>query len=298
MLCDTVIAADYLSKLYPSFDIMQRMIARAHKFVLAPDMAAAADGLANNTEQILRIIPFCRLPFPVCWFELAQADRPHFVAAPLHFEGAASRPKRVGFLCFALPERQWRWFTIMCWSLTDPRSLFEANVSMITVQCNTKEPFKRPAGAGEPSLGKYADMHQAPFCPAELAGGIFKKGGELRELAAQDWGGEIQFLFSLLGLLNSRNVAEHHDVDNTDYNKKRVKAGKPPLSSHTLLKIRPMHRQSFARPGRPPMSHDEIRSHFVSGHWKTRRTGLFWWNPFMRGNPARGTVSHDYEVTT
>jgi hypothetical protein len=161
---------------------------------------------------------------------------------------------------------------------------------MLGIEFNTKDPINDPATSNLGEIGKYVKPHWSPFCPL-----LLRSLEKITELNASDWGGEIQYLIALLGLLNSRNVAEHHEVDNSAYNKKRTKQGKSPLSSHTLLKIRAIHRHSFTRPGRPPSSSEEIRKHFVVGHWKTRKTGLFWWNPFMRGK--RGLVTHDYLLT-
>jgi hypothetical protein len=101
----------------------------------------------------------------------------------------------------------------------------------------------------------------------------------------------------MLGMLNARNVMETETIDKTEHNRKRAKHGQPPLSSHTVLKIRAMHRRSFLG-RRGDGTTTDIRRHFVSGHWKTRRTGLFWWNPFWRGKAEHGVVTHDYEVTT
>jgi hypothetical protein len=292
MLCDIMMEADYLCKEYPGFEGTQKAIAIARKFVLAPDITAAADGLMKNIPQLTRITPFCRLPFPICWFELAQADRPHFMASDVDFPDYQTKPIRVGFLCVSREDNTlWHWHTTLCWSLRDPRSDYEANASLLGVEFNTKEPINDPNSQNLGELGKYVRAHKSIFSPIEFA--HIKK---IRDLNASDWGGEIRYLMSLLGLLNSRNVAEYHEVDNSAFNKKRVKQGRSPLSSHTLLKIRAIHRHSFTRPGRPPSSSDEIRKHFVVGHWKKRSTGLFWWNPFMRGKHS--LITHDYEITT
>jgi hypothetical protein len=292
MLCDVITEANYLRQEFPGFEDIQKMIAVARKFVLAPDIAAAADGLMVNRTQLKRIIPFCRLPFPFCWFELAQADRPHFMASQVDYPAYQTKPRRIGFLCVSYrDDTLWHWFTTLCWSLRDSRTNFEANASLLGVEFNTKDQINDPAANNLGEFGKYIRPTVARFCPPGYLHNIEK----LQELNASDWGGEVHYLFAVLGLLNSRNVAEHHEVDNAAFNKKRAKHNKPPLSSHTLLKIRALHRHSFSRPGRPPSSSDEIRKHFVVGHWKTRKTGLFWWNPYMRGK--HGLITHNYLLT-
>lgn len=38
------------------------------------------------------------------------------------------------------------------------------------------------------------------------------------------------------------------------------------------------------------------RLHMVRGHFKQRTSGLYWWNPFMRGSRENGIVDKDYNV--
>lgn len=37
---------------------------------------------------------------------------------------------------------------------------------------------------------------------------------------------------------------------------------------------------------------DEVR-----GHFKVKKTGVYWWNPFVRGDATKGFVSHDYDAS-
>lgn len=309
MLVDDILADRRLEAGYPGFFRMKDRLQKAHKYALASDFTAAADGLVNNVEQLVRIVPFCRLPAPICWFELAQADRPHFMQAPMHYAAFQSAPKRIGFLCFTPDDaKPWEWHTILMWSLVRPPSTHHPNnVSIIVASFNTKEPY--PNQPPDPDgLSHYVQVGLASFCPPEAAallareildagGTAFARNSEFMKIMQSDWGGEIRYVLAMLGLLNARNVVEVEAVERTKLNRARVKGGKPPLCEHTLLKIRAMHRRSLIG-ARGKGTAGDVREHFVSGHWKTRRTGLFWWNPFWRGNPERGRVDHDYEVTT
>ena len=310
MLCDAIIADKYLPRQYPGFNVLQGLLSTAHKYVLAPDFTAAADGLVNNYDELKRIVPFCRLPAQTCWFELAQGDRPHWLNAPMHFEQNQLPPHRIGYLCHARdPTKLWEWDTVLCWSLIAPRNgIVELipgvvtglgtpnNASQIMVWFNTKDGFREEDPHRE--LENYIELCIAPFCLPKVRAEIkANSGGFLIQLMQSDWGGEIRYLFATLGLFNARNVVEAEAIDKTKHNKKRVAQGKPPFHNHTLLKIRAMHRRSLVGvPGKGTAA--DVREHFVSGHWKARRTGLFWWNPHWRGNPERGSVSHDYEVHT
>jgi hypothetical protein len=99
---------------------------------------------------------------------------------------------------------------------------------------------------------------------------------------------------AILGLLNTRNVAETTNVDNEAANVKRVRHGKRPLFSHKILKIRP---NIMAPRGQGSGDHRDVRLHFVRGHFKQRASGLFWWSTHVRGKLEHGYVSKDYEVT-
>ena len=117
-------------------------------------------------------------------------------------------------------------------------------------------------------------------------------------LARSDWAGEPAFILAVIALLNARNAIEIDTVDNTAFNKKRAKRGRLPLFSHKVLKI--AHRQIKRVYGDAGHQGDyqPMRGHFVRGHFKTRKTGIFFWHPFSRGDFTRGKVVKDYEVTS
>jgi hypothetical protein len=87
LLADDIATDPALPGLYAGIDRIQRKIGAAQKFSLAPDFALAADGLVDNFRELEKIAPFCRLPYPLCWFEFAHADRAHWRDAPLHYPG-------------------------------------------------------------------------------------------------------------------------------------------------------------------------------------------------------------------
>jgi hypothetical protein len=303
MLVDEILADTKMPVMYPGFDMIQGILRRASKYVLAPDFTTAADGLTNNYKELERIAPFCRLPAPICWFELAQADRPEFLKAPMHFAELQGAPKRVGFLCIAPdPLKLWHWMTMLMWMLTsEPRAHLQLpglrtknNVSQLVLLYDTKDGFTQDPLS---RLAGLVEIRIAPFVPPSLKDLLKDPNHQLFKLCQADWSGEIRYLFSVLGLFNARNVVEVERVDKTKHNKARAKHGNPPLCSHTILKIRAMHRRSFLGV-RGEGSHGDVRRNFCSGHWKNRRTGLFWWNPHWRGNPQRGTITHDYLVET
>src|SRR5262245_27211714 len=111
MLADELINNRYLPQQYAGLDKIQDKIAPAQKFCLATDFALAADGLVDNFHELEKVAPYCRLPYPLCWFEFAQADRKHWMDAPLHYPGLQGAPHRVGYLCEAIAGDLGHWNT-------------------------------------------------------------------------------------------------------------------------------------------------------------------------------------------
>lgn len=292
MLADELIADRFLPQQYVGVDKLQAKIASAQKFCLAADFATAADGLVNNFRELEKITPYCRLPYPLCWFEFAQADRKHWMEAPIHYPGLQGAPHRVGFLTEALGDLG-HWRTTLAWSLKNyPTEIgTPLNFSPMAVVYNTNIP----------RVSKFGIAECVEFELAEFDLGLSEEvlKDYLDTLVRSDWAGEIRYLIAILGMLNARNVSETEKVEFIKLNKQRRQRGKLPLSTHTVLKIRPAHKPSLLAHANGSSGRSaEIRAHFVRGHFKTRRSGVFWWGPHMRGKLELGYVTKDYEVTT
>jgi hypothetical protein len=63
-------------------------------------------------------------------------------------------------------------------------------------------------------------------------------------------------------------------------NRARVKDRKPPLLEHEVGDVDRRLGEQLRRAG---ATQAEIAAHLVSGHFKRRATGVFWWRPFIRG---------------
>jgi hypothetical protein len=284
MLADEIVADTFLPIAVRGTGVIQKKIQAAQKFCLAPDFTLAADGLVENVPELERIAPFCRIPYPLCWFEFAHFDRIHWRDAPTHFPVEQRTPSRIGFLVEGMNKELTKWRTYLCWSLKNFRES-PNNISELVVIIDITKAGKE--------LWLAVDYEPAGIARLSTLG---ISAQYMANLLASDWAGEIRFIFAVLGLLNARNVAETEKVEFTKLNKKRAAQKKFSLSSHILLKIRTTHKRSLLgmRLGAGPA---EMRAHFVRGHFKTRRTGLFWWGPHMRGKLEHGYVSKDYEVT-
>jgi hypothetical protein len=53
---------------------------------------------------------------------------------------------------------------------------------------------------------------------------------------------------------------------------------------------------SVMLPGGPVVARRGWRWHSVRGHFKIRKTGVYWWSPFYRVDPTKQTVRQEYKV--
>jgi hypothetical protein len=286
VLADDIAADPFLRAVFPGFDKIQKQVLAAQKFNLAADFAGAADGLTDNIPELMRIAPFCRVPYHLCWFEVAQQDRRHWVTAPTHFPTEQYAPARIGFLAEATNKELSAWRVYLMWSLKDIGKFGQFNMSALAVHWDMTKP-----------MNKLEDPISFDWSPIDHTMHLQYTDAEkhMHDLIRSDWAGEIRFFYAILGLLNARNVAETERVEYSRLNKHRAKSKKFPLSTHTLLKIRTAHRRSLIGSGNAGPA--EIRAHFVRGHFKARRTGLFFWGPHMRGKLEHGYVAKDYQIT-
>jgi hypothetical protein len=121
-----------------------------------------------------------------------------------------------------------------------------------------------------------------------------KYGANIVEMAGRDWGSEVHFLLSTLALLNAQNAVEVEPVSKDTHNAKRSRKGQFPLSSHKVIHIHP-RLQALASSTTGSDRHP-LRAHMVRGHFKHRKSGLYWWSPFMRGDRNLGLVTKDYQL--
>jgi hypothetical protein len=115
---------------------------------------------------------------------------------------------------------------------------------------------------------------------------------------------ELSFLEMCLNLLNCKNITQDKVYPSNQLNKKRIKHGHHPLFVYHTLVVNPMSENKRSNSEHEPTGIKQ-RLHFCRGHFKEyteqnklfgKHTGLYWWQPMVRGNKELGLVHKDYEV--
>jgi hypothetical protein len=119
---------------------------------------------------------------------------------------------------------------------------------------------------------------------------------ELTKFYQEDYSGEPRFVLGIMMLLNSRNLVEYEECSVRDKNRARGPRDGRAVVSHRTVKIK-LSKVSKNRMLAQGMSAAEIALHKVRGHWKVRKTGVFFWRPHERGSRIVGIADHDYLVT-
>jgi hypothetical protein len=117
-------------------------------------------------------------------------------------------------------------------------------------------------------------------------------------------GTTIMRINACLKLLNCKNIQTEKIPAPAKLNKKRVKSGKQPIFDyHVLNLVLPSNKKRGYQEQSVPLSHNRI--HLCRGHFKEytkehplfgKYTGLYWWEPSVRGQNRDGIVMKDYNV--
>lgn len=109
-----------------------------------------------------------------------------------------------------------------------------------------------------------------------------------------------------LRLLNCKNIETQKIPAPEKLNKKRIKSGKQPLFDYHILNlVIPSNKKRGHKEQSAPLSHNRI--HLCRGHFKEytpehplfgKHTGLYWWEPSVRGQNKDGIVMKDYSAKT
>jgi hypothetical protein len=133
-----------------------------------------------------------------------------------------------------------------------------------------------------PYAAGYAAEYERRHGPLEPAHPLF-------QTCLGDITGEPGMLQCVILLLNSKNLTAVETVPAPErLNKQRARKGREPLLGYSTIRIK-LSRTLAQRAG----AHGErnpARVHVVSGHFKVRKSGVYWWNDHTRGDPTQGVI--------
>lgn len=117
--------------------------------------------------------------------------------------------------------------------------------------------------------------------------------------------GDLTTIYTTLRLLNCKNIQAEKVLAPPVLNKQRRKAGKQELFDYHVLNVVVPSKKRGYHESTEPLSHNRV--HLCRGHFKEytaehplfgHYTGLYWWQPHVRGQNKDGVVMKDYEVKT
>jgi hypothetical protein len=128
-------------------------------------------------------------------------------------------------------------------------------------------------------------------------------GAERVARIEEDQAAELRRLFFLqvlpaLILLACRNAVDVEVVPAPDkLNKQRSKKGKPPLVEHRVVRMHlsPARKRAYAASGGSGTA--ASRGTVVMGHFKVRKSGVYWWQPHARGGRLDGEIKRTFVLT-
>lgn len=109
--------------------------------------------------------------------------------------------------------------------------------------------------------------------------------------------GEMAFIEAFIMMLNSKNIIDKTKDDFSKLNKSRAKSKKAPLKEFVVTRLS-MSRVVHNRLHSSGMTREEARQHLVMGHFKIRRTGVYWWSPFVRNRSRDLSIRSHYQAVS
>lgn len=156
--------------------------------------------------------------------------------------------------------------------------------------------------------GFLTDNNIAPFplIPYEeiSTGGEFPHNEKIVSTIIEEDAFDLTVLNMFLMLLSCKNTTLIKNFPPTKLNRVRQKKGKTELFTYHTLKLTPFGNKKQHR-GDHGDAETHYRIHLCRGHFKRftkdkplfgKYTGLYWWNPSVRGKDKSGVVMKDYAL--
>jgi hypothetical protein len=285
MLADDVLAITDRATRQNSHGVLDRLqeeIPKAARFSISPEVVASVVAiLSQPLSSQVRALQLCRLPFRSTWFEWTDPDIPHNrVGALVQTEVGVQR----GVALFAERGHVWPLVLTFDWREEPVEFPWSLRVGALYDQKRAE-------------LGRQEDGFKEYVRRVGIA--VISDNGQLTVPAASPPSETVQRLAMRLEtiravvlLLNSKNLTgvTAADTPSAKLQRARAKCGKPPLLDYSRIDIRlsgymARHAGQAADPRSP------LRLHVVRGHFKIRKTGVFWWSAYARGDAEIGAIA-------
>lgn len=325
MLCDQLVAftknpVGIVPVLQVAYEEASRRVMQAPRFILQRDAVMMVHTAAESTpSRLLSALNLCRLPFPSMWVEFEFRHRMDWMVDAakrglrVDHHPDSSPPVHLGFL-LERDEGNDRLISVLpVW-----KHGFSEHVSIchLSLKIDTRPDAPMPSEAEQAKVREFisseATTKRWARDPREVEAGVLlnaridedippylapmwsalldrdRRGADrMLEMARFDLKMEWRFVLGLLVALNSQNLFRYSDEETFErLNKSRMKVGKPPLLSHReiRLSLSRVQRNRIGQGG----SRAQAVAHPVRGHFKLRRSGVFWWSDHDRGGVVEG----------
>ncbi|MTH95674.1 hypothetical protein [Roseibium sp. RKSG952] len=317
-----------------SLGAAKKRISEAEIFVLDQDAVAMAAGVAlSKPSSTLAALPWIRLPFERIWVEFSNRELREAMAnlgSPNKRPPATvSEIVKTGFLvrrdkdCLVIEyihedKVDGRKMIDLCpvymtFDLDTPDILAEEDIPQLDdfkldtmgargrVQRHMKAVHEDPREAHADKLLKSRYRWVPHPDMAIVRKNLVAMAGEA--IAAEAEGNQARemrllvnlVLIPILILMSCPNAIATHAVSHEKLNKNRRKKGKPELSDYKLVKMSlSKSRRRVVEGAAVASGARTVSGSLVMGHFKVRKTGVFWWNPHSRAGtietPGRRTM--------
>jgi len=335
MLCDQALAVTLndIGKGWPTrteafhrwvlntFEMIWPTLRTAQKFILEDDVALTCTAISQNRpSSVMAAMKFAVLPFKVVWIEWTGLAGYEVIANP---EPDMIVVRRVGLLIEADSDLR-SGIARLFWSLPPPYDIVRisphgaqfdftdgvfSKFGRPTPRSNTESTRKHfPhwfTNAADLAALEQMDRQVLPLSIRETIGEAGQSDFTAWDLEAAQrisrasdisWQNKIPLLRAFLIMMNCHNGTETFDADVARQNRARQRSGRLPLFEHKVIRLKLRGPERHALAASKGEQTTPLRAHLVRGHFKVRKTGVFFWSPFVRGDAKAGVIDHRYEV--
>lgn len=299
---------------------LSKKIKTCPRFILERDAVRTIQNITiTQPSRLLSAMSMCRLPFPKLWVEFVFKDRSDWLEEMSNqgivalYRPDASAPTRLGFYIEQLDKEGFVMMVHPVWSHHYPVISVANKAIIMDASPDFKMDMNKFIKMDQKIRQDYSIekqkwdnrwvMNETEIASLiELAGRIdhiipdymeqlwdyinldpmlaeYMEGCTRYDLAA-----EWRFATALLTLLNSKNCVEYSKVKEfSKLNKIRTKRKQPQLLSHQVITLSLSKVQKNRMKLMGIHSKEDMNAHLVRGHFKLRKSGLYWWAGHIRG---------------